>query len=459
MKILLASHLFFPSHKAGTEVLTLELARSLRDKGHHVDIVSCTRHKAIDAKKTPWLSKENFDNFDVFHINFGVKNNNFSVMHHIDSPDRLAILEGLALKLSPDLVHFHHINGFSAAAIPAMKNLGLPVFFTATDFWALCTRTTLFRPDDNSVCSGPETSAKCLSCAQPRLPHWVARTAIMLSNDNTAKLSKAIAQLLPLKNRLDSMTTALNTADRVITATNFQANMLGRYGVKESLIKVIRYGVRLGELPRRTDLPDTFSTTNRLKIVFIGSLIPIKGGHILLEALRKLPNEKLGCVDVTIYGKTPTENKDYAVLLQEHVAHLQDSVRFPGLFSHDEIGTVLRNAHLCVIPSIWYENAPLVLCSAIAAGTPVLISNMRGMTEVIEDGVNGISFPAGDSDQLAHNLSELIDNPDWLKKVAHFQVDSYRTPNDYCNDVEAEYLSCLHNPKDHVEPPSLFNSP
>jgi glycosyltransferase involved in cell wall biosynthesis len=457
MRILLASHLFFPGHRAGTEVLTLELARSLRRKGHDVHIVTCTRHETIDAENMPWLTEEQYDDFKISHINFGVKNNNASVMHHIKSPARLNLLANMVIKLSPDLVHFHHINGFSAAAIPKIKLLGIPVFYTATDFWAICTRTTLYRPQDNSVCSGPETPDKCLSCANPKLPNWIAQTAIKVSNSNTARISSAIRQVFSLKKRLTLITDYVNAADRVICATSFQAGMLTRYGVDKKLVNVVSYGVRLGDLPSRVELPDVFDINNRLKIIFIGSLIPIKGLHILLEALCTLPREKLACIDLNIYGGTPNGNDDYYTLLKEYVSRLNGSAEFSGAFDHDKIGAVMRNAHLCVVPSIWYENAPLVLCSAIAAGTPVLVSKMSGMTEVIKEGINGMSFQTGDSSELAAILMNLADDPEWIKNAMARNVTSYRTPDDYCAVIESLYLTAVNYAKDPSTPRSDLN--
>lgn len=445
MKILLASHLFFPGHRAGTEVLTLELARSLRRKGHDVHIVTCTRHDEIDAENMPWLTEEEYDDFRVSHINFGIKNNKLSVMHHIESPARLNLLANIVNRLSPQIVHFHHTNGFSAAAIPKIKLLGIPVFYTATDFWAICTRTTLFRPQDNSVCSGPETPAKCLSCANPKLPNWLARAAIAASNGATAKISSTITQIFSLKNRLIHITGYLNAADRIITATNFQAGMLTDYGIDKKSIHIVPYGVRLGDLPSQAELPDVFDINNRLKIIFIGSLIPIKGLHILLEALCKLSREKLDCIDLKIFGEAPDNNDDYNTLLKEYVSRLEGVAEFSGTFRHDEIGAVMRSAHLCVVPSIWYENAPLVLCAAIAAGTPVLVSKMSGMTEIIQEGNNGISFQAGDSGGLATTLMSLADDPAWIKNAMSQHSSSYRTPDDYCDVIESLYLTAVNH--------------
>jgi len=114
-----------------------------------------------------------------------------------------------------------------------------------------------------------------------------------------------------------------------------------------------------------------------------------------------------------------------------------------GTFPHEEIGIVLRNLHLVVVPSVWYECAPLVLCSALAAGIPVLVSNLGGMTEIIQEGINGFSFAARDSNELAILIAKLLDAPDWFREMSNHSNNKVRTPDDYANDIEAEYLRVL----------------
>jgi len=57
--------------------------------------------------------------------------------------------------------------------------------------------------------------------------------------------------------------------------------------------------------------------------------------------------------------------------------------------------------HALVVPSTWYESTPLVLCSALAAGTFALVSRLGGMTEVIVEGENGFSFAAEDAGDVS----------------------------------------------------------
>jgi len=70
-----------------------------------------------------------------------------------------------------------------------------------------------------------------------------------------------------------------------------------------------------------------------------------------------------------------------------------------------------------VVPSLWYENTPLVLYSAQAAGCPVLATNLGGLSEVIEHGVNGLLFPSGDASALAQAIARIANDRNLLEQM------------------------------------------
>jgi glycosyltransferase involved in cell wall biosynthesis len=89
-----------------------------------------------------------------------------------------------------------------------------------------------------------------------------------------------------------------------------------------------------------------------------------------------------------------------------------------GAFEPDSFARVLEDLDLVVLPSLWQENSPLVLLSAQATRRPVVVSDMRGLTELVEHGVNGEVFPAGDADALASILRRLATDRSHLLALA-----------------------------------------
>ncbi len=66
---------------------------------------------------------------------------------------------------------------------------------------------------------------------------------------------------------------------------------------------------------------------------------------------------------------------------------------------------------MLVVPSQWYENRPLVILEALAAGVPVLCTDLGGMRELVQEGVQGHRFPFGDAQRLRDLLAELLGEP------------------------------------------------
>ena len=68
----------------------------------------------------------------------------------------------------------------------------------------------------------------------------------------------------------------------------------------------------------------------------------------------------------------------------------------------------MDSARFTVIPSEWYENNPLSVIEAECLGTPVLGARIGGIPELIEDGVNGMTFTSGDVDDLKEKIGEMM---------------------------------------------------
>jgi len=72
-----------------------------------------------------------------------------------------------------------------------------------------------------------------------------------------------------------------------------------------------------------------------------------------------------------------------------------------------------------VMPSIWWENAPLVIQEAQGQNCPVITSNIGGMAEMIEDGVNGLTVPPNDPTALAAAMRRIVEDPDLREILSH----------------------------------------
>jgi glycosyltransferase involved in cell wall biosynthesis len=71
-----------------------------------------------------------------------------------------------------------------------------------------------------------------------------------------------------------------------------------------------------------------------------------------------------------------------------------------------------------IVPSIWWENSPVVIQEAFSCGKPVICSNIGGMAEKVRDGIDGLHFEAGRPQHLARLLANLAKRPEILDQIA-----------------------------------------
>ena len=120
---------------------------------------------------------------------------------------------------------------------------------------------------------------------------------------------------------------------------------------------------------------------------------------MLVEAFNRLPE---AAAALTIYG-SETAFPDYAAEVRTLAAH--PNIRFAGPLDHRHVGAALRQMDCLVVPSVWYENSPLVIQEAFAMGLPVIASRLGALAEKVQDGRTGYLFAPGDSADLARAVA------------------------------------------------------
>jgi glycosyltransferase involved in cell wall biosynthesis len=209
--------------------------------------------------------------------------------------------------------------------------------------------------------------------------------------------------------------------------------------IRPGRLTVIENGVDVGEIeavPPASE-PEAAGTYH---IGFVGQLIPRKGLDVLLEALAGLPPEGWRC---DILGEGPARAR-----LEERAAALGlgERVRFPG-FRDDRIARMKR-FDLFVLPS-YVEGIPRVLMEAMAAGVPVVASDIEGVRDLVTDGATGRLVPAGDAAALGRAITGCMADPEGARKRAeagralvHGRFSAERMARAY----EALYQTMLDRP-------------
>ena len=198
-------------------------------------------------------------------------------------------------------------------------------------------------------------------------------------------------------------------------------------------VKRIGYGVNYSRIRRNHK---QYRKGDKLTFLFAGTFIRHKGPHLLAEAFKMVAGE----AELRMHGSGPYEH------LLNRSAKEDVRIKLPGVFSPTEIGEVLSQIDVVVVPSIWYENTPIILLEALAANVPAIVTDLYGMTEVLDDGVNGRTFPIGDVAQLCNVMQSLVDTPETLNYYKENLKNRFiPTTEQIALAYEREYLSALSN--------------
>jgi glycosyltransferase involved in cell wall biosynthesis len=200
-------------------------------------------------------------------------------------------------------------------------------------------------------------------------------------------------------------------------------------------LETLAYGHELDGFRAR---PRTSSES--VRIAFLGTLAPHKAPHLLLEAFGRLPAELRARATLTLHG--PKHHfPEYVAALERQAREL--GARMPGALAREDVPATLAELDLVVVPSVWFENSPLAIHEARAARTAVLVSDLGGMAELVEPGRQGWRFRAGDAGDLAAALERVLRDPSVLATL-----DFEPPPKDmrlHAAELEERYAAVLRD--------------
>ena len=447
MRVLLTSHQFLPKYSFGTEKLTFECGRELLKRGHSVHVLTSEPASLAIPQNSHW--DYDYQGLKVRLFGLSVGETPDPLRYEFDNPDMAANMRGYIEEVRPDVVHVWHAGRLSGSIIKTAKELGLPVVFTATDFWSICRVIHLRRADTGELCTGPNRLAtNCLRCyiARTNAPQE-AKNKYLHKSDLELGLYTTLANAPILRSlgkgkriravtqRIRFLKETINSVDRVIAPTKIMRDMLLRNGIKPHLLRVSRYGIETSHITAAPQSPERPPT---MRFGFMGGIVRHKGLHTLIKAFRGIP--ALMPAELKIYGDTGRDPKYFEELKQ--LAGEDRRIRFMGPFEGEKVGWILSEVDVLVVPSSWYENTPLVIYEAFASGTPVIGTDLGGISEVIEHGKNGLLFKMEDAKDLNAQLLRFVLEPELLAKMRK-HIKPPRSVSDSVDELEETYAELL----------------
>ena len=407
MKILQVSQYFPPDSTFGAENYAYNLSIEIMHQGHEVIVFTSAKDQC----------KERIDYADYNGLKL-TRLYNFSRTHPYKSSKVSEIFFNLLKTNKPDAVHFHHLAGLCSSLPEITSSFKIPVFFTLHDYWNLCSNYHFLKPD-NSLCPF-EWGDHCADCDF----HTNALLDKNAQRERTISNREDKGQFY-IQRQID-LCKGLNLAEVIYCPSRFLLEAYKNAGIPGKKLRFSPNGMKINN--QKNDI----KTRNKQHFVFIGSLSVHKGIDLLLDSFSNLPeNFKLD-----IYG-SPGQNQNSFWSQME--SNLPSNTKFCGSLKQEQVIQTLSSYQALIIPSIWYENAPLVINEAYLAGIPVICRDIGGMAEMVEDGITGLHFTVG-------NVEDLTDKIKKINLINNFEYDklSLRSIENDANEKITDYYQSIN---------------
>ena len=274
----------------------------------------------------------------------------------------------------PDVAHLHSIFGhLSLSVLVELNRRGIPVVWTLHDYKLLCPNTHLML-----------RGAECERCKGNRF--------MQCTLNRCKKDSLAASLVATLEAEVAEFIGPAGRVDRFIAPSRFLMGKFVEFGWDSGKFEHIPNFAPADDIPiHRAPESGRFAYTGRLD--------PAKGAGTLIEAVGRTEGATL-----EVAGEGPLEAELRA--LADAVA--PGRVTFHGRIDQPQLAALRDSSLAVVIPSECHENSPYAMTEAFNRGCPVIAADMGGLPETVADGQNGLLFPSGDAEALAHALHRLM---------------------------------------------------
>jgi glycosyltransferase involved in cell wall biosynthesis len=156
----------------------------------------------------------------------------------------------------------------------------------------------------------------------------------------------------------------------------------------------------------------------RVRIGFFGQISALKGADVMFDAAASLAADKVSGIGIEIFGDYRGQPPEFQAAFLERLATAGANMRFHGPYDQQHVDRLMQSVDGVLVPSIWWENSPVVIQEALRNRRPVICSDIGGMAEKVRDGIDGFHFPVGNVMALTDLLRRFADDPSLLTNLA-----------------------------------------
>ena len=382
MRVLVVAHNHPDFHPGGTEIFAHDLFKEYRSRSD-VEALFLAATNNLHRGQRPGTSFQSpggapdeivmwcghFDQFNLSQIDsYGIV------------PDLVALLEDFR----PDIVHIHHVLLIGVEFIALVRRI-LPrarIVMTLHDYYAICAHDGLMMRTKGKERCDRATPNRCNGC----FPSIAADRFLL---------------------REKFIQTHLGQVHRFIAPSHFLKERFVNWGLPSDSIEVLANG-RPGVTPAGHR---PIASSRRSVFGYFGNLNPWKGASVLLKAGQRLVASGFDEFELRLHGGAPFQSQKFINEIDSLLDDVETQVVRLGPYGREDLAGLMAAVDWVVVPSIWWENAPLVIQEAFMHRRPVITSGIGGMAEAVRDGVDGMHVRPDDPVSLAHAMRRAVETP------------------------------------------------
>jgi glycosyltransferase involved in cell wall biosynthesis len=403
MRVLVVAHNHPDFHPGGTEIFAHDLFQEYRARPDTEALFLAATNR-IHREQRPGTSFQSVGDapdeivmwsghFDRFYLS------------QIDAYGVVPHLVSLLEEFRPDVVHIHHTLLIGVEFIALVRRI-LPaarIVMTLHDYYVICAHDGLMMRTKGRERCDRSSPGRCSNC-----------------------FPDISADKFLLRERF--LKTMLGQVDRLIAPSQFLKDRFVEWGLPAEAIEVVPNG-----RPGAEVAPHRLSADGRRPVFgYFGNLNPWKGVPNLLKAAQRLIATGSDDFELRLHGGAPFQSKEFVETIDSLIEATDPYVVRLGPYRREDIPALISAVDWVVVPSIWWENAPLVIQEAFLHRRPVIASNIGGMAEAVRDGIDGLHARPDDPVSLANAMRRAMDTPDLWDRL----VSGIRPPADIAEVAE-----------------------
>ncbi len=306
--------------------------------------------------------------------------------------------------LKPTVVHTHHYAHLGLEYLRVIKQVdpAIKILMTLHEYMAICrNQGQMIKTGGFRLCSrsSPDDCSRCFPDSSSE-DFWLRKHYFM---------------------------SHFEFVDQFVSPSEFLRQRYIEWGLKPEKITVIENGQSDEEAlaPRPLAAGEA-----RNRFGFFGQITPFKGLDVVLEALTLLKEEDSGKIVLDVHGANlELQPEDYRKKVERLRVPLMERgvVQWVGPYQPHELRSRMAGVDWVVVPSIWWENSPMVIQEAFVCGRPLVVSDIGGMKEKVRDGVDGVHAAVGNALQWKSVLMNCATS----KKIHDLLRSGIARPNDH----------------------------